>query len=79
VKALLRSIIRDTLTKWRGRDLVIKVTREGLRIKGRREHWENAPLLPWGTAYDVAQKLGAEERRAAARARRQRGKEVPRR
>ena len=65
-----RSITRDLNLLHRRQWLVARVSVEGVYIKGKKQRWSSAYLLPWAAAYDAAVKMKVLEEQAARRARR---------
>lgn len=56
---LHKEIARITDILHRGKLLVIKIAPEGLYIKGARERWSTAYLVPWQATYDLGAKMKA--------------------
>lgn len=56
---LNKDVTRVTQVFHRGRVLVVRMSPEGIYIKGARERWSSAYLVPWTAAFDVGAKLKA--------------------
>ncbi len=67
---LHKAVARATDILHRGKNLVVKMTPEGIYIKGARERWTTAYLVPWQMIYDLGGKLRAMQLRAEKKARR---------
>jgi hypothetical protein len=53
-KDLERELVGAHGADHRGTPLVIRLTKEGILMKVKGQHWEGAALLPWGSAYTAA-------------------------
>lgn len=65
-----KDVTRVTQVFHRGRVLVVRMSPEGLYIKGARERWSSAYLVPWAMANDLGAKLKARRDREEKLARR---------
>ncbi len=54
----------------RGRDVVVRITAEGVYLKQTGQRWTSAVLCPWAAAFSVACKIAADHERRARGARR---------
>lgn len=54
---LTKPVTRSIPILHRGRTLVARMAPEGVYIKGARERWSSAYLVPWAALYDCGAKL----------------------
>ncbi len=58
-----RPITRDTGVTYQRQHLVIRITREGVYIKGMRQRWGSAALVDWASLASVGWKIRAKHLR----------------